>query len=164
MRTIGTFELRREQRAQWHALELQQDWAKRYPELFDADDTRLATGKQGREGYHHSEWLAAIILHHLTGYRALVGKYQFHRAKKEIVRSLGLGTALLSKHAEFRNTQGPDLLMFAPDLSDYFLCEVKGPNDELTPLQEQYFQFLEEATGRQIQLMRFRWAPKTPKP
>jgi hypothetical protein len=39
---------------------------------------------------HFYEWLAAIVLHHATGYLSLVSKYEFakHRRKHEIIEKL----------------------------------------------------------------------------
>jgi hypothetical protein len=161
MRVVGTFELPRIRKQRWRALELQAPWRRNYPQLFDSDDLRLATGPQGKSGYGLVEWLGAILLHNLTGYNALVAKYQFrnHPRKREIVGRLGLSPLLRRGRQEFRGTQGPDLLMFAPDFSGFYFCEIKGPGDTLKPLQERYFQFLEYETGDQVRLLRFRWAP-----
>ena len=52
--------------------------------------------------------------------------------------------------------QGPDLLMYAPDGGDFFFCEVKGPADDLRPKQVRFFDAITEATGRQIEVLRFR--------
>ena len=86
---IGSVEIQRSQQALWKSGTLAAEWARRFPELFDEDDRRLAE-TQGPLGYHFCEWLAAIVLHHATGYLSLVSKYEFakHRRKQEIVEKL----------------------------------------------------------------------------
>jgi hypothetical protein len=130
--------------------------------LFDGEDLRLATGPQGRKGYHLVEWLAAVLAHHLTGWNALIGKYQMpkHKAKRKLVNDLGLGELLLKRPARFGQTQAPDLLLYAPDLSDWRLLEVKGPDDAMRGQQPEYFAYLEQESGKRIELVRFRRAAR----
>lgn len=74
-------------------------------------------------------------LHHATGYRPLVGKYEFanHPRKREIVEALLPAPVLetLQYRTIHGNVQSPDLPMYAPDRSDWFFCEVMGPGDRL---------------------------------
>ncbi len=44
---------------------------------------------ENQPDYHFWEWLAAIVLYHATGYRALVEKYAYanHPRKQEMSRS-----------------------------------------------------------------------------
>jgi hypothetical protein len=65
---IGTVEIERTQQERWLTGRLAPEWKRRFPELFDEDDLRLAQGPQGPKGYHFVEWLAAIVLHPATGY------------------------------------------------------------------------------------------------
>ena len=162
MRLIGTFEVDRARRQAWQAGVLQGQWAAAYPQLFDDLDVQLATGPQGDAGYHFAEWLGAIILHHVTGYHSLIAKYQLpkHVAKRTVVRELGLANLLFRKHSEYGGTHGPDLLMYAPDRSAYFFCEVKGPGDALSPRQEKYFLHLEKETGSPIRMLKFKWTTR----
>ena len=161
---LGTLEIARALQARWKVRELQREWADRYPQLFDEQDLRLALGKQARFGFHFVEWLGAIAVSTISGYRALVAKYQYanHPAKRRVVSDLGLAQLLRQKHPTFGNTQGPDLLMYRPDGGDYFFCEVKGPGDVLKPRQTAYFQHLEVETGRPIRMLRLKWAPRRP--
>lgn len=156
MKTIATVVLPTALRLRWKALEVQAHWADAYPMLFDHRDIALASGPQGRRGYHLVEWLGAIIAHHLTGYSALVCKYQMpkHREKRAIVEQLGLYDLLLKKPRRFGRQQAPDLLMYAPDLGSWFLCEVKGPGDDISS-QEEYFGFLARESGKPVRLIRF---------
>jgi hypothetical protein len=159
---IGTVEIERSQQALWKSGRLAPEWARRFPELFDDDDRRLAEGPQGYSGYHFYEWLAAIVLHHATGYRSLVSKYEFanHPRKQEIVQRLLPADVLpvLRDRTEHGAAQPPDLLMYAPDLSDWFFCEVKGPGDSMKPEQKVKFEALATMTGKPVRLMRLKWA------
>ena len=164
---LGTFPFSVDQRERFCQGELWRLWAEQYPMLFDADDRNLALG-QASMGYHFYEWLAAIRLHEACGFHALVGKYQFskHRRKQEIARALlpkGV-QAVLHDTATHGRTQGPDLLMYAPDRSAFFFCEVKGPGDTLKPAQRKLFDALAEATGRDIGVLKFRSVPGSADP
>ena len=160
MKSIGTLAIAQRRQDEWKALELQRRFAQQYPHLFDAHDLTLALGAQGRKGYHFVEWLGAIVLHLATGYNALVSKYQYskHSAKRQVIRSLGLSDLVRQRHPVYGNAQGPDLLMYRADLTDYFFCEIKGPDDALRNAQPAYFEHLERETGRPVQLLRFKWA------
>ena len=159
---IGTIEIERAQKERWLSGRLAAEWKRRFPALFDEDDLRLAQGPQGPMGYHFIEWLAAILLHHTTGYLSLVSKYEFsnHPTKQQVVAQLlppEVRVALRDR-VEHGSAQPPDLLMYAPDLSDWFLCEVKGPGDARRPPQVQKFGALAKMTGRPVRLLRLKWA------
>lgn len=114
---------------------------------------------ENQPAYHFYEWLAAIILHHATGYRSLVGKYQFeNHARKRAVVAKVLSPAvreLLDSRTTWGRTQGPDLLMYAPDFSDWFFCEAKGPRDTLRERQRGFFAALAKTSGKPIRLVEF---------
>lgn len=162
---IGSFEIDVNQATRWQSGELPKGWAERFPQLFDADDLRLA-GTQGPKGYPFSEWLGAIILFHLTGYLSLVSKYEFprHKRKQAIIGKLlpNQVLALMKDHPDLGGTQCPDLLAYSQDLSDWFFCEVKGPGDRLRERQRLYFDRLAQVSGRPISLLRFKWRPTRP--
>ena len=63
---------------------------------------------------------------------------------------------LLDARKEWGGTQGPDLLMYAPDFSDWFFCEAKGPRDTLSERQRDLFAALAQASGRAVRLVEFR--------
>lgn len=158
MKSLGSFAVPQARQDSWKALELQRSWAERYPRLFDDHDLRLAMS-QGKEGYHFAEWLGAIIVSTITGYDALVSKYQYpkHTHKRQVVAALGLTHVLRLKHPLFGGTQGPDLLMYRPDWSDFFFCEVKRPGDTLKPTQDRYFRYLESETRKPVRLLQLKW-------
>ena len=47
------------------------------------------------------------------------------------------------------------MLVYQPDLSDWYFCEVKGPTDRLRPEQEEYFEALSQVSGKEIKILRF---------
>lgn len=156
---LGEFKFLAAQKKSWKRGPLREHWAMAYPHLFDADDIRQSR-TQGPKGYHFIEWLGAITLHHLTGYHALVSKYEFanHARKKEVIRTLlsPEAVAFMRARTARRITQCPDLLMYAPDFSDCFFCEVKGPGDRLRPSQQSFFKELNWLTGKTVYVLRFR--------
>ncbi len=156
---LGLFAFPPERKRSWQLGYLREEWAVRYPHLFDLDDIRLARN-QGSQGYHFIEWQAAITLHELTGYLALVSKYEFanHPRKTDVLRRILMPSALafIRSRAAKRGTQCPDLLMYAPDYSGAFFCEVKGPGDRLRHEQVAFFGELDRITCVPVHLIRFR--------
>lgn len=137
------------------------DWYEQFRGiLFDGDDLRLA---ESQPSYHFYEWLGAVVMHQATGYRCLLQKYQFaaHPHKQETLARLIPATLAaifdgqVARGEGGNRMQGPDLLMYAPDESAFFFCEVKGPNDDLRPKQIRFFESVAEATGQRIELLRF---------
>jgi hypothetical protein len=49
--------------------------------------------------------------------------------------------------------------MYAPDLTDWFFCEVKGPRDSLRDEQCRKFKALADLSGKPVRLLRFQWVP-----
>lgn len=154
---LGTIKFRREQLDRWEAGQLHPVWARRFPDLFDPDDVRLAT-TQHPEGYHFFEWFAAIVLHHATGYLALVEKYQSaaHPSKKRIAERLLPPEIqeMLNDRTTVGGKVGPDLLMYAPDESDWFFCEVKGQTDPFGDDQRKRFEALGIASQKPVRVLR----------
>lgn len=159
---IGTIEVRRSQRDLWRAGSLMPEWKLRFPELFDEQDVGIA---ENQPDYHFWEWLAAIVLYHATGYRALVEKYEYanHPRKREIVAKLLPDEVMrvLRDRSEHGSVQGPDLLMYAADMSDWFFCEVKGPGDRLRSEQMSKFEALAMVSGKAVRLLHLKWTADT---
>lgn len=145
------------QRQQFRTGELWRDWVEQYTNIFDKDDLRLATS-QAHLGYHFFEWLAAILIYQETGFLSLVEKYGFanHNRKRVILRELVSPELFRLITNQSKGAQNPDLLVYSPDLSDWFFCEVKGPNDRLRHVQEVYFTELLKATGKQVRIAFFK--------
>jgi len=94
--------------------ELRAEWFRRYPHLFDDDDFRRASNRT--KPYFFYEWLGAILLHHATGYSALVTKYQQDARKRALLPQIlpAAVVNVLEDRASFGKTEGPDLLMYDP--------------------------------------------------
>ena len=110
---------------------------------------------------HFFEWLAAVLIYQSFGYLSLQEQYEFkvQERKRAIVQALLTPDlfVLVTNHKDaFSGVQSPDLLVYAPDRSDWFLCEVKGPTDRLRPTQASYFDALSAATKKDIRIVRFR--------
>lgn len=153
--TIATIRIEPAQRARWRSGDLALEWRQRFPHLFDDDDLRLAKSQPKN---HFCEWLGAIVLHQTTGYLSLVEKYEFatHPRKKEIVAQLlPLAVRDALRDRSHGRAQAPDLLMYAPDYSDWFFCEVKGPSDRLRDEQIRKFSRLADLTSKPVRLLEF---------
>ena len=146
-------------------------WYEKYHELpdgilFDEDDLKLATGKQLSNHFH--EWQAAILIYERYGYLSLVEKYELsksHPRKHSVLRRLaGDEFAKFADSGRMINNGGtlkkdqrqcPDLLVYKPDLTEWFFCEVKA-GEEITPSQDSFFPIIRQKTGKPIYLLVFR--------
>jgi hypothetical protein len=148
----------RDEHDAWKAGSLHGVWATSYPFLFDADDVRLADSRH-MHGRHFWEWLGAIIVHQDTGYHCLLAKYEFknHSRKLDAVERILPADvlAICRDRATYGRAQAPDLLMFAPNYSNWFFCEVKGPTDRIRAEQRSKFAALAAASGKPIEVLRF---------
>jgi len=156
---IGTFPASSLQKERF-AAGLWNVWSKKYPELFDSDDEVLARN-QSKDGHHFYEWLAAILIFHATGYLSLIEKYQFPKHKRKANVVSRLNSKKLDKAIQYANSkkiksQLPDLLVYAPDFSDWYFCEVKGGSDKLSAEQGKDFKLLGKLTGKLVRLIEFK--------
>jgi hypothetical protein len=164
LKTIGTFEFSLQQRERFKSAELWREWSKQYPDIFDEQDIGIAEHQAPPPmGYHFFEWLAAILLHHSIGYLSLLEQYEFRvqKRKQAILQKLvspALFELITNHHESYGGTQCPDLLVYAPDLSDWFFCEVKGSGDELTDSQARFFEALANVSQKEIGVVRFQQA------
>lgn len=138
--------------------ELWREWSERCPELFDADDVRLAKSQSGH-GYHFFEWAAALAIYDLTGYLSLIEGYEFasHPRKRKVLVDVIPVEArdAIQAITDQKGVQCPDLLCFHPASRDWFFCEVKGPKDRLRGEQVKAFSSLAMASGKRIKLVQF---------
>jgi len=150
---IGTFMFHNSQREEFKNGQLVYDWADQYPQLFDDQDLQLAAHPKTA---HFVEWLGAIHLYKTTGYLSLVEKYEFkrHKRKQKILKEI-VTVDVLSLISR-RGVQCPDLFVYAPDRTDWYFCEVKGPGDYLRLVQREYFEELSEASGKKICILKFK--------
>lgn len=158
IKDIGTIEVPRSQQELWKSGYLAPKWVERFPHLFDEHDRGWARGPQPRCGQGFWEFLAAIILHHTTGYRSLWSRYPYKEppVKQQVVERLSL-LSIVTDRGAHGGTQVPDLLMYAEDYSDWFFCEVKGHGDRLRPKQVSKFEDLADATGKPIRVLHFKY-------
>jgi len=137
---------------------LADEWARVYPMLFDAKDIQIARN-QKHMGYHYYEWIAAILLYHTKGLLSLVEQYAYksHKRKRRVLESLMSDDVLnfIAKAGISSATQCPDLLVYSPDRSNWFFCEVKGPHDKLRESQIKYFHDLSQVSGKEVKIVRF---------
>ena len=147
----------------WQQGKLQKYWVEKYPELFDERDLSFFVNQQGR---HFFEACAAIWwLQH--GYYCLVEKYDIKSPKERHPRKEKVFHQLVSpsqferwwaaKSANQR-TGPPDLFVYKPDLSEWFLCEVKGPTDKVRKPQRAFWLELERILDKRVRVLHVAWA------
>ena len=165
---LGTFEYRESQRERFHSHELIDEWYKAYPKIFDAQDFALAVHQNdARMRYHFFEWLAAVMLYHTHGSLSLVEQYEKpgHKRKQDILSRIvppDVFDLITNHESNFGGVQCPDLLVYAPDFSDWFFCEVKGDRDTLKPEPRRFFEVLEKASRKSVRLIDFKVANDQP--
>ena len=135
------------QRESFRSGKLMEEWATRYPQLFDQRDLEIT---RNQPNYHFFEWLSAVLLFEAMGYLSLVEKYETpsHRRKIETFRR-----AVPNEVYEYvlSNRSGvPDLFVYAPDLSNWFFCEIKGSKDFLRPHQIERAKCLEQVSKKPV--------------
>ncbi len=152
---LATFEIDATLRDRFRFGELPREWQGKYPDIFDDDDLRLALSQPNN---HFYEWAGAIHFYEKQGYLSLLEKYQFknHKRKLSILKRLEFDN--LQKALEYqrlkKSMQVPDLLVYKPDFSDWFFCEVKGGADRLRKVQESHFEILSALSGKPIYLIK----------
>ena len=152
---IGCLEYHSSQRLQFGEGALRRQWFSQFPQLFDQED--FVRARNRTRPYFFYEWLAAIVLHQSTGFLALVTRYQTDIRKRAILPKIVSPEVLsaLEDRTRWGKTQGPDLLMYAMDYSDWFFCECKGPGDILSERQLGNFKDLVMAAKKPIRKLRF---------
>ena len=137
--------------------DLWKQWYERYPELFDERDLSNVAN-QAKSNSHFHEWLGAVLFFQMTGWYSLQQKYQFnHRAKRTVLEKLNAYKLIdffsNQKEKGWGNLQAPDLLVYAPDYTDWYMLEIKGPTDSLRAEQKRYFEALMESVERPIKVL-----------
>ena len=149
--SFGTFKFHSTTREAFRSGTLVKKWAKEYKQIFDTQDVQIALNQPD---YHFYEWLMAILVYQSTGYLSLVEQYEFirHIRKQSILRKMISKElfAFIQNHKKFGSVQCPDLFVYASDYTDWFFCEVKGPNDKLRTEQTNFFLELEKMAGKPI--------------
>lgn len=132
---------------------LREEWAYRYPQLFDEDDLRIA---RAQPDYHFYEWYSAVHIFEKHGFFSLVEQYQFlsHKRKQLVIKQL-MSPALVQFIAG-GSTQAPDLVVYSPDFRKWDFYEVKGPNDRVSARQKDHFSHLETISGHEVHILKLR--------
>lgn len=127
-------------------------WLTAFPQLFDVDDLRL-TKKQSR--HHFWEWFAAVHIFERDGAYSLVEKYNClaHPRKIALYESLLDDRQRALLDAACPDVQPPDLLVYAPDMSEFRFAEVKGPTDRLRAEQQASHDAIERTLGVPVELI-----------
>jgi len=137
------------ERTRFHEGSLLIEWAEQYCQIFDEQEVRIALNQPGG---HFYEWFAAAHLYETTGWLSLIESYQFRiqKWKRNVLRKLGASELLV-----FFDNQGKAGVgrRQAPDLSDFYFCEVKGPTDRLRPVQIEYFEAMSTAAGKEVVIL-----------
>ena len=146
------FPFKSSQRELFRSGQLIDEWAKRYPNLFDERDLEIT---KNQTHYHFFEWLGAVLLYEATGYLSLIEKYETksHTRKLEIFEKT-VSQAVFEDVLANR-TGVPDLFVYAPDYSDWFFCEIKGLKDLLRPHQLDRLEELKAISGKDYGIMQF---------
>ena len=150
------FPFRASQRVRFRSGELIEEWAARYPQLFDARDLEI-TRKQ--PNYHFFEWLAAVLIYEATGFLSLIEKYETpsHVRKAQI-----FSTTVPHDVYDYvmKNRAGvPDLFVYSPDQSQWYFCEVKGAADKLREHQSERIAELSRISGGKVCLLKLKEIP-----
>jgi len=129
----------------------------KYPNIFDDDDLRLALSQPN---YHFYEWVAARYLYEERGYYSLVEQYQYksHKRKQSILQKLDFDSLLkaIEYQEQGKKVQSPDLLVYKPDFSDWFFCEVKSETDRLREVQKKHFEILSTIVNKPIYILKIK--------
>ncbi|OGK11462.1 hypothetical protein A2954_06325 [Candidatus Roizmanbacteria bacterium RIFCSPLOWO2_01_FULL_37_12] len=135
----------------WRIGNLSSNWKKKYPDLFDADDLRIALTQPS---YHFAEWIAAIYFYK-QGYKILVEQYIYapHVRKLAIIKEkLGdKGLAFLRRKEIGGKVQPPDLFIY--NEKKFFFAEVKTPKDRLRELQKKFFEEIEKYFSTTVKIV-----------
>jgi transketolase len=129
---------------------LANQWQQQYPELFDDDDLEHIKN-QAHDGYHFSEWYAAIHLFQRDGSRSLVEKYdtyenhRLNQLRKKHRRKVAeyesavpqAQRQVLHEICSELKVQLPDLLVLRADRTSFAFAEVKGAADSTVNREDQ---------------------------
>jgi hypothetical protein len=137
-------------------------WSRQYPELFDADDVRIA---RTQTKYHFAEWFTAIHLFHRDGVLSLIEKYIFRTHPRKWRRLDEIQDGLFGQLQEIGRSlrvQPPDLLLYSRDNTLRGFAEVKGPGDRKHPSlrQLQSHREIEQRLGVPVETVIVRLLPK----
>lgn len=132
--------------------ELMNEWATRYPMLFDEHDMAIC---KNQPDYHFFEWLASVVLYEATGYLSAVEKYETMKHTRKFIAFKQTVPREVFDYVLSNRSGVPDLFVYAADFSDWFFCEIKGGKDFLRPHQIIRFGELEHLSGKPVAILKF---------
>lgn len=119
---------------EWKKGKLYEDWADKYPEVFDEIDKELV---KNQPKYHFGEWFVAVY-YAQKGYLSLLEKIGClkHERKNKIV----------AQYLDFEKLKQipklPDLFVYKGN--EFFFVEVKKENDSLSDEQRKCYEKIEK--------------------
>ncbi|MFY9461834.1 MAG: hypothetical protein WAP51_01365 [Candidatus Sungiibacteriota bacterium] len=133
----------------WRKGSLQRQWHKKYPNIFDADDLKLALSQRK---HHFGEWYVA---RHFAdrGYKVLVEKYIYpsHQRKFRTMKKRWPGVLDYLRHLRRKyHCQPPDLLIYRDN--NFFFVEVKRDSDYEKKNQKRMFALLRKNLKKPIKI------------
>jgi hypothetical protein len=140
------------QRDHFRSGELMNDWAQKYPMLFDRRDVEIC---QNQPDYHFFEWLGAIVLFEATGYLSLIEKYETKSHKRKFNTFRQVVPNVVFDHILSMRTGIPDLFVYSKDFRYWFFCEIKGNRDVIRKNQLARFNDLEKISGSEVIILKF---------
>lgn len=149
------FTFSRREREQFRSGYLIRQWAEQYPFLFGPEEVSAALSSSGKRTGSFFEWVSAVRLYEARGYYSLLRDYapSSQNGKHEFVGKLCGKVVTGFMAAAPAKTQFPDLLVYTPDLSEWYFCDVKGPGDIVRKSEETFFPRLADGTGAGIYLL-----------
>lgn len=139
-----------EQRNRFQSGALMEEWAARYPELFDERDVSIC---RNQPDYHFFEWLGAVLLYEATGYLSLIEKYETKSHQEKFDAFKASVPLAVFDHVLKNRTGLPDLFLYKKDFTDWFFCEIKGFRDKLRDHQLDRFREIEAVSGKPVSIL-----------
>jgi hypothetical protein len=138
-------------RVQFKSGELPKLWQMQYPQLFNKKDLSLT---RAGSNYSFFEWMGAILLYHATGYLSY-HKWDCENHPEKHALFCRLVDPRFKRKTKQDSRGSPDLFVVAPDHSEYFFCEAKGPGDKIGPRQRTFARYILRRTGRKVTVLNF---------
>jgi hypothetical protein len=133
---------------------LASEWLEQYPQLFDAEDLRLALSQPA---YHFNEWFAAIHVFERDGALSLVEKYDCKRHRRKVAALANVLSvherATLADICVRYHVQPPDLFVFIPESDRYWFVEAKGQGGRLSTKQKASHEAISRELGVEVEVV-----------
>ena len=97
--------------------------------------------------------MGAVLLYEATGYHSHLKWCNEGIEPRKVATLRRLAGADLAEEIVEWSGGHPDLLVYSPDESDWFFCEVKGDRDSLKDNQIKAARTIHRRTGRRVRLL-----------